>query len=153
MNLNVHVDGIERVQAKLGRAEASHWMRGVMDAATLDLKDYIAKYPKSTIANDPRARTWYERGYGPKWRRRDGSIGGSKTSETLGRRWTTRVEDSGRRGIVGNNASYAPFVQAEEQQASFHKARGWRTDAETLRERRDHILALFRNAIDKILRG
>ena len=84
----------------------------------------IAVYPPK---RPPATRgRWYQRGYGPRWRRKDGSIGGRKTSEQLGQRWTTRQKGTG--AVVGNAASYSPFVQNEEKQAAVHRAAGWMTD-------------------------
>lgn len=37
-------------------------------------------------------------------------------------------------GTIGNPVAYAPFVQSAERQAWFHKARGWRTDAQAIDE-------------------
>lgn len=122
------------------------------------LKGAIALYPPATAANQPRTfvskavNTWYERGYGPKWARKDGSIGGSKTSETLGRSWAVTAE-SPLRVIVGNDATYGPHVQSAARQATVHAARGWLTDELVLEQEGPTVLAFFSAQLEQILGG
>ncbi len=125
--LVLEIRGIDELERKLGKVEAALRLGPILRAAALSIKNEVARYPRHTIANSPANPTgrWYERGFGPRWMRRDGSVGGSRTSETLGRRWTTRA--SPREARIGNNASYAPFVQGRDQQAAFHARRGWKT--------------------------
>lgn len=164
MTVTIEIKGIEKVRAKLNDLANRRYMQGTMAAATLLVKDWIAEYPLATEANQPRGfnsyysladrraiNRWYERGYGPRWARKDGSVGGSRTSETLGRRWTTRVEDNGMRGVVGNNASYAPWVQDAERQATFHAARGWRTVQDAVQAKRGEVVRLLQNAVNRIM--
>lgn len=89
------------------------------------VRNEIAPYPPAIPAKDKR---WYERGYGTKYRRKDGGITGRKTSEMLGRRWEVRAE--GRGATVRNSASYAPFVHGDNDQAAIHRYTGWVTDYE-----------------------
>lgn len=93
-----------------------------------EAQDFIAPYPQQPAPADP--DRWYERGYGPKWRRKDGSVNGRKESENLGRKWSIKPLDS--LGVqLTNVASYAPFVHAAEDQAKVHQATGWKTDKQT----------------------
>jgi hypothetical protein len=105
------------------------------------IRDKLARYPAASEANAPRAVrgrvVWYERGYGPRWvRKRDGSIGGTKTSETLGRSWSTTPQPLG--AILASSASYCgavhrdPTSSRRPKQARFHAARGWITDREAV---------------------
>lgn len=83
----------------------------------------IAQYPPAP----PKAgRTFYERGFGTRWRRKDGSVGGRKTSETLGRKWAIQPQSNG--AVLQNGASYAKYVHSADHQATVHKGR-WKTDA------------------------
>lgn len=93
----------------------------------------VAPYPPALPPSEP---SWYERGYGGKYRRRDGRVTGRKTSEMLGRRWS--VTARGRGAVVENSASYAPFVHSAERQNRILGARGWVTD---------------RQAIDRVVRS
>ena len=89
------------------------------------LKATVSEYPGASVANQPNHR-WYERGYGPRWSRKDGSIGGRKTSEMLNRSWGIARKSWG--AIVGSRASYSPVVHSHKEQARSHRARGWVTD-------------------------
>jgi len=158
--MEVKIEGLEQLQKKMGRLAGAQYMKGVMGAAAQDVMNYIAQYPPSTEANSPRGfntvssistrkptNRWYQRGYGPRWQRKDGSVGGSKTSEMLGRKWRSKVDGDGMRAVVSNKASYGPFVQRAEEQASFHKARGWRTDAMAIARQLPITMAKVQKAI------
>jgi hypothetical protein len=79
--------------------------------------------------------------------RKDGSVGGRKTSESLGRKWTVATRDSGWSVLIGNNASYSPYVHDAEEQASFHAARGWVTDQQVLDQEKDYVLKFVMDGI------
>lgn len=91
------------------------------------IRNEIAPYPPAIPAKDKR---WYERGYGSKYRRKDGGITGRKTSEMLGRRWDVQAGPVS--AVVRNNASYAPFVHDDERQAAVHRRTGWVTDRQAV---------------------
>lgn len=69
-------------------------------------------------------------------------------SENLGKRWTSRrirgQEYVGRE--VGNNASYAPWVQSSELQARVHQGR-WQTDQEVIERELPGIVADVEQAL------
>ena len=105
----------------------------------LEVKREVAEYPPQSEANIPRgfgsavsigtrqsANRWYQRGYGPRWARKDGSVGGRKSSEMLNRSWMVGRNRMG--AFVASLASYSPVVHHYKEQASFHKRRGWVTD-------------------------
>ena len=100
-------------------------IRKASEPLAAELKATVSEYPGASVANQPNHR-WYERGYGPRWSRKDGSIGGRKTSEMLNRSWGIARKTWG--AIVGSRASYSPVVHSHKEQARFHKARGWVTD-------------------------
>jgi len=127
-------------------------MRKAVKRAAMELANNLEKtmsdYPPASEANKPRGfgsalsiatrkaqNRWYQRDYGPRWARKDGSVGGSPTSEHLQYRW--KVASKGWGAIVGSPVSYSPAVQSHEEQASFHKARGWVTDKQAV----DRLLA------------
>lgn len=135
--IGIRIEGMDQLQRKLSR-DITPELRDLTRGVALDLQGRIAPYPPATQANWPvynlgphrkpsNYGRWYQRGFGPRWSRKDGSVGGSKTSEMMNRQWAIR--QTGRYGqIVGNRASYANWVHAEADQAAFHKARGWVTD-------------------------
>ena len=93
------------------------------------MKGKMAQYPPATAANQPSSTIgdrWYERGYGPRWMTK-GGIKGKRTSETLGRKWTSRYDRNTFTATVGNNVSYGPFVMGtKDEQARHMKKIGWK---------------------------
>lgn len=149
----IKIRGARELMAKLERLNKLKVVVPAIKAATLHVKGKIATYPPATEANSPTNPTgrWYQRGYGPRWARKNGQAGGRKTSETLGRRWTTDYRNGGLTGVVGNNASYGPYVQSEQEQASFHRERGWKTDEDVINSEQDTVERYILRAIDKAL--
>ena len=160
MSVTVRVVGMESLQRKLG-TNFTPAMRGATKAIAAQIHGVIAPYADETISNSPSQRRWYERGYGPRWRRADGSIGGRKTSETLGRRssitggpgWSIRKLGS-IGASLGNIASYAPFVHDAKKQAGFHGARGWVTDEAAVNRvlKSGTVEKIMRDAVRKAMR-
>jgi hypothetical protein len=111
----------------------------------------VSQYAPSTSANLPVAgRTFYLRGTGPVYvRKTDGQHTVRKTSQMLNRKWSTkyRFTSNDAEAIIGNNATYAPYVHDERKQARFHKARGWRTAQATVTKYRDRIRGFFEQAV------
>ncbi|MCX7938384.1 MAG: hypothetical protein N2545_02965 [Thermoflexales bacterium] len=100
------------------------------------VRSRLARYPRSVVypvrwkslrqraAYFARMRALGER---PPYRR---SI--SRGSERLGKSY--RAFARGTRAVVRSTASYSAFVQAARAQQPFHRATGWTTDAEAIRE-------------------
>jgi hypothetical protein len=86
------IRGMNKLLRKLNSLRELRGAKRGLRAGAVHIKGKIAIYPNSSEANTPGQRRWYERGWGAKWTRKDGSIGGRKSSETLGRRWTTDSE-------------------------------------------------------------
>lgn len=138
--LTIDTTGIEDLQRRL-KVDLSPFLALATRAIAEEVKTEIAPYPPATVANQKpgwfviggglRGNKWYERGFGTRWLRRDGSVGGKKTSQFLGRRWA--IKKSGRWGaILGNTADYAKPVHSKEDQASYHGERGWVTDEKAI---------------------
>jgi hypothetical protein len=144
----VTIRGLDKVMAKLEKAGARGVLKKPMTKAVAHLHKEIAEYPAAGLANSPaNGYSWYERGFGTKTR----TGLAWATSETLGRRWTHEVNGDGTRGVVGNNASYGPYVQSEEKQAAFHKSRGWKTDVEVADKEAGKVVGFFEAAYREIL--
>lgn len=146
----IQVVGLKEVLAKLEHAGKLKEVQAAVLACAEHIKGVVDVYPPSTIANSPMARTWYERGYGPRWRRKNGTIGGTKSSQMLGRKWTTRQVGK-YSAEVGNNVSYAKYVQDLDNQKSFHGARGWPTIQQVAEDEREFIIKTIVEAIQKSL--
>lgn len=155
MTVTISLHGLDAVQRRLTQ-DLDRPMRGASKAVAAALQNIIAPYPRSTAANRPQGpgSRWYERGYGTRWMRVDGSIHGRKTSETLGRRWG--IASRGKSGaVLGNIASYAPFVHDDEKQAEALKKIGWVTDKMAVRalEAKGTIDRIVNKVLMKVLGG
>lgn len=153
MTAYIKYDGLEPLLKKLTKLSQLKYVIAAIKAAAAHVKGKADDYPPSTIANSPDNPTgrWYERGYGPKWQTRSG-VHGRKTSETLGRRWAIKIEDHGLTAIIGNNVSYAPFVHSREEQAGFHKDRGWKTVEDVAEEETPVVLDFLHQEIDRAIK-
>ncbi len=143
------IRGLDKVINKLEKIGGRGALLRPMKRATAYLHEKAATYPPATSANRPPGNngySWYERGFGTR------TVTGAAfpTSETLGRRWTTEVSADGRKGVVGNNASYGPYVQSGEQQAGFHARNGWKTDAMIAEEEGDKVVGFFDEEIAEL---
>lgn len=148
----IKIDGLDAAIKKLERLGKMDFLGAVLLAAAEHVKGVVDVYPKDTIANspaNPKGR-WYERGYGPRWRTADGKISGRKTSEMLGRKWTTR-KVSNLTAVVGNRVSYAPQVMDRRYQSPWHKKHGWITIQQTAEDEADTVVKFISDAIRKEL--
>jgi len=159
----IDIQGLDAILAKFPLIRPK--VVKILRAGAITVKGQIAKYAPATAANKPRGwnsyyslstrranNRWYQRGYGTKWVVKSGAVHGRKTSETLGRRWTTAEKDGGLTQVVGNNASYGPHVQSEKQ-ARFHRQRGWKTTDDVAQEWGPKITKDVSKGIDEVFRG
>lgn len=147
----VRIEGLAELLKKLKAIGELDQIKPALKAAALHIKGVVNEYPPATEANSPSQARWYERGYGPRWRLADGSVGGRKTSKTLGRKWTVKSSQGGYTWTVGNNVSYGPFVQDPDHQAAFHRERGWLTTQDVADQETDTVLEFLKMAVDSIL--
>lgn len=163
--LTVKISGDEQLMRALG-ADVEKAINRAAPLVAKAIKREIAEYPPVSEANIPRgfgsavsigtrksANRWYERGYGPRWARKDGSAGGSKTSEMLNRSWAIGAVWKG--AVLGSKASYAPVVHHYKEQASFHNRRGWVTDKQAVdRVRKSGKMdRIMQQVVKRILKG
>jgi hypothetical protein len=136
--VSIHLEGLEGLVEKITRLEQLEAVKAGIRAIAIYIKGKIAKYPASTIANNPGQKRWYERGWGTHWATRWGPHGYA-TSETLGRSWAVESTNSGFGAIVGNDASYGRKVQDADVQADFHAWRGWVTVQDVADEETEYV--------------
>jgi len=152
----IRIEGLERIRGKLRDLEPRQYMMGVMGECVSDVKDDIAAVPgpshQPVIWPSAAYRAWYLGA-----RRAEGlpipySRETDPWSETLIGGWTTRVEQGGMRGVVGNRASYGPFVQDAPRQMAQHKATGWKTIQQTAKDMAPKVIKKVQEAVERILR-
>lgn len=142
----------DKIRERIVALESFAWVKPAVAQSALIVKGKIAQYAPATEANNPANRRYYKRGTGPVYRRLDGTLSIRRTSETLGRRWTTKVAANGMSAIVENLASYAGWVQHEETQASWHRRRNWKTDHQIIIESLPAIGATYLRNLSAALR-
>lgn len=162
MTFKYRVQGAKELQRAFTKApgRVMRGLRAMMGGAVELIRSGVADYPPAGEGNRPRTfqsgaqNTWYERGFGSKWARKDGSVGTAETSEALGRSWTTEVRGfaAGVRGIVGSRAGYVRKVQDEKQQTAVHKRHKWPTVQGVFKEKTAEIIRLFNSVIARIIR-
>jgi hypothetical protein len=125
---SIDIEGIDKLFAKLDRAQAISTLRPPMQRSVYRLQRDMAQYPPA------RPGSSYIR------------------TGTLGRRWTTQVTETadGLTGKTGNNTSYGPFVQSQMFQAAVHQGR-WQTDQQVMDRNRESIQADFERTIQREL--
>jgi hypothetical protein len=156
--IKVEIKGLDKLNKKI-LAVAPALKTGIK-AGTEHVKGKIATYPPSTTANKPKAYSkgagwgnfWYQRGWGSKWALADGSWHGLKSSEQLGQRWSTKYKHGGLVGIVGNNASYAKYVQGpDEVQNKAMPGIGWKGVDTVAKEEEATVVKFVQAKVDQAL--
>ena len=121
----VTIHGIGPAIKKLNSLGDPGIMKRGMNRAVQHIHRRIAKYPAQ--------RTTYRR------------------TGTLGRGWTTDVDQGGKRGIVGNITPYAIYVQGPRRR-HFHKAHGWLTIQDVGESEADTVVGYFEDEYRKAIR-
>jgi hypothetical protein len=152
--LAVEVEGLNALLRKLKRLGAPTYRPAIAEAGAL-LKGVMATYPPRRHGPQPpktmRQRVFLINAI------RDGTIdfpyrrGQSPGSEGLGRRWTVQLRDDGLTAAVGNNASYAKFVQSAEEQSAYHETTGWTTDKQAAEEQAGAVRDIFQHHIRRTI--
>lgn len=122
--------GKKKALQKISRLKSLEPAKKVVKMTALAGKGMIAEYPEQPSPKTP--GRWYERGFGPKWRRADNTIGGRRTSEFHGRRWGVNFYAGGLGARIVNNSSYGKWLQAARFQSRHFTY--WKTDEEVARE-------------------
>lgn len=124
------------------------------------LKGKLAAYPPqrrgaAIWSSDPAKRVKQIRGFFAKLRAGEITVpyrrGQASGSQRLGQRWTTEARDGGLTQVIGNNASYAPLVQAAKKQTQYHKITGWKTDEQVVREEGARAVQIVGSYVQKSL--
>lgn len=126
---DIVIEGLKGIENILGLDLRAVALKAALPIAE-EIRNEVSPYPAQPPPADP--DRWYDRGYGPRWRRADGSVGGRKTSEQLGQRWTSKKTATG--AVTANSASYSRWVHSAREQAAIHQATGWMTDEEAIDE-------------------
>lgn len=130
----IELRGIDKVRRLLDVRHVETASRRAIGKFAREVKLRAVPYPPEGPWNQPGPypHRWYQRHFGPRWGRKDGSIGGRNTSEVMQKKWYDKTV-SPWQAVVGNKASYADWVVGE-QQAAVHRQHGWKKLADVARE-------------------
>jgi len=138
--------GLDDAIDKLEEVGGTKAVRRAMERSVKLMVNVMADYPvKAPGAFSSLALPRQKRAFHAKY-----GAGPYARTGTLGRQWTDKVEQGGRRGVVGNTTPYATFVQGEAQQP-FHAMSGWPQAEQELDRNSGKILGFFRDEYRRII--
>jgi len=144
--VEIKVEGLDKLTEKLAELKDIP-VSLVWDGIGLDITQAVSPYPPTH--GKVAGKTWYQRGFGPRYVRKSGGLSpGSGLSEQLGQQWRQQVTENS--VTIENLASYAPFVHGE-QQAGFHGSWGWKKLKETTIDMLPVIVAGIEAQIRRII--
>lgn len=124
----------------------------VLTKAGNELKKIMAIYPPAGIWNRPPGsrgdNRWYERGYGSRWLRRDGSLGGTNNSQQFDRSWVSEKRDEFSQS-VNTSVTYAPFLIDPNQRVNWAVSHGWVSVDKTAEEFTPEFEKIILDELDK----
>ena len=170
----VDLDGGDEIMEALSQLTPANWRKNVHNYRSVEtgqfvkvkttvnlrkilrkiadhLRRKLQKYPPPGPWNTPGPypKRWYERGWGSRYARVDGSVGGKRTSEKLKSSWF-RPRAGGFGRILFNTASYAGFVPGPDEQTGVHKRHGWRTTEQHMEDDWPFMEKQLNKALDRI---
>lgn len=106
--------------------------RRVLIRSVLELKDLAAGYPVAGRWNsNPGTKgdgRWYQRGFGSRWMRKDGTTGGKDTSQRLQKNWKTEVQQQDEfTASAYTEVTYAPYLLDTDQRVNWAASHGWKS--------------------------
>ena len=152
MTSNIQIEGLDAALRKVEAIGSLDVVKAGMKVAAKWVKDKLDTYPQKSKANIPGGpgSHWYVRGTGGMYALVGGGISSYGGSEKLGKKWTTKIRKGGLQAHIGNNVSYGPYVQGDEQMA-FHKARGWKNTDKVAEEEASKVNKIIADAVNRAI--
>ena len=131
--------------------------RRILIRGTLELADRARAYPPAGPWNSAPGtkgnNRWYQRLYGSRYMRKDGSIGGRNSSQQLQKNWHTQVSSAEETftGHVFTDVTYAPYLLDPSRRVSWAAGHGWKTTTEIADGYKDRFIDMALEEIDKAL--
>lgn len=152
--ITIRVDGLDRVMESLDRLSDSvkRDITAAGQEAATEILDSpgIRLYPPETEANRP-PTPYYIRGRGTQRAGRRIPEYNDLKSEKLGTQWYVSADYGRMQTVIGNRASYAPYVHGAEQ-ARHMATKGWRKLLDVAMEKIEWITEIYQAWIDRIIR-
>ena len=149
--MTIAVQGIDEIKRKLAGIHKA--AEDGIHASAVYVKGVASTYPRKGPWNapGPYPKTWYNRNEGSEWALKGGGTHKSKTSLSLGKKWTVKYFNGNLSAEIGNNVPYGPYVMGDNDQAPYHKAHGWKTTGQIVKETAAKIQQFIKDAITKAL--
>ncbi len=135
--------------------------RRVLIRGSLELKDRYIVYPKAGRWNSAPGtkgnNRWYQRKFGARYLRKNGTFGGSNTSENLQTSWQYTIGADNYSASVFTPVSYAPFLYVprsdpKPNQVYWANEHGWQDTNEIAEAFTPRFAELVEEEIDKQIR-
>lgn len=144
-------------------AQIKRWLESVVDdpearrrvliRASLELQDRYIVYPAAGVWNRALGtcgnNKWYQRKFGPRYLRMDGTFGGRNTSENLQTSWRNTIADDAYSASTSTGVSYAPYLYDPDKRVHWAQAHGWQTVDEIADNYAPRFAELVGEAIDE----
>jgi hypothetical protein len=131
--------------------------RRILLRGTLELADRARVYPAAGAWNRPPGtrgdNRWYQRQFGPRWLRANGTLNGKNTSQRLQKSWKVAVSKDSKVGSVFTGVTYAPFLLDPDRRVSWARGHGWKTTTEITDEYADRFSEMALQEIDKEIKN
>jgi hypothetical protein len=130
--------------------------RRVLIRGSLELKDRYIVYPKEGPWNrypGAKPRTdgkaiWYQRKFGPRYMRKDGTTGGRNTSQNLQVSWNYEIGADDYSSSVFTPVTYAPYLFDPEKRVGWAAAHGWQDVNEIAENYAPRFVQIVEDEID-----
>lgn len=135
--------------------------RRVLIRGSLELKDRYIVYPKAGKWNSAPGtkgnNVWYQRKFGTRYLRKDGTFGGRNTSENLQVSWQHSISADDYKASVFTDVSYAPYLYApltapKPHQVYWAALHGWQDVDEIAENYAPRFVEIVSDEIDAQLR-
>lgn len=136
MNITIDDDAVKRMLAKLEHGDAA---KAGLASMSRFLLGKVRRYSDTNFPRPLRSQVYGQAFQSDKQRRyffaalRDGRITVPyKRTRNLRNLWGQATEDGGWTQIIGNSASYAPYVVGIQSQSKYMQALGWKSTADVV---------------------
>ena len=152
---HVEVKGLDELAKKIDSITSLRAFNDGLKKGATHIMAKVKQYPPSSAANiDPGTSpgSWYERKKGTWYRNVAGMTKNYGKSERLGTQWNLhQLTGRALTWIISNSVSYGRFVQSEDDQAHFHRKRGWKTIETIARIHAKDVLKYVKQNVDMAL--
>lgn len=153
---SVTFKGDEKVLNRLKKAGDNKRLRAAVTAAAIHVKGKVAIYPPRKLGRagnfvSARQKRQFAGMVQMGYRDFPYKRGISGRSERHGQSWTYTTASSGLSATVGSDTSYGKLLQSPKHQTEFHRAGGWKTIEEVMKEEQPKVLAFFKAELDRAL--